>query len=193
MPHQTTDKTQQTDTITTAKSSEQQISPQVDDKGRREVLKKIAVGTTALAGLSLLPTRWTTPLVEFGALPAHATTSAVETEEEEWIKIHWEGNPRETSESRDRTWWTRIHGGDYKPWHRKFPLPRWIDDKPRRLEFVFSDGTKFSVPNSTKMRMNSRGPKYNPEKPGERDPRKRHPNIAARLNATPVWVKLKVI
>jgi hypothetical protein len=134
----------------------------------------------------LNPTRWTAPLVEFGALPVHATTSALTTKDEEWITIHWDGNPKENSESRDRTWWTKIHGGNYNIWHRKFPLPRWIDDKPRRLEFKFSDGSKFSVPDSTKMRMNPTGPKYNPEKSGERDPRKRHPNIAA---VTSVWVK----
>jgi len=42
---------------------------------RRSVIRKLAVGTAALAGCSVLPDRWTTPLVEFGALPAHATTS----------------------------------------------------------------------------------------------------------------------
>jgi len=193
MPHHTTDKTPQIDTIKTSKSIEQPIVAQVKDMRRREVIKKIAIGTTALAGLSVLPTRWTAPLVEFGALPVHATTSALVAEKEEWITIHWEGNPKENSESRDRTWWTRIHGGDYKPWHRKFPLPRWIDDKPRRLEFKFSDGSTFSVSDSTKMRMNPTGPKYNPEKSGERDPRKRHPNIAAKLGSNVVWVKLKVI
>ena len=43
--------------------------------GRRSVIKKMAVGTAALAGCSVLPERWTSPLVEFGTLPAHATTS----------------------------------------------------------------------------------------------------------------------
>jgi hypothetical protein len=43
--------------------------------GRRSVIKKITVGGAALAGLSALPDRWTAPLVEFGSLPAHATTS----------------------------------------------------------------------------------------------------------------------
>ena len=43
--------------------------------GRRSVIKKMAIGTAALAGCSALPEKWTTPLAEFGALPAHATTS----------------------------------------------------------------------------------------------------------------------
>jgi hypothetical protein len=45
------------------------------DNGRRSVLRKLAVGAVALAGCSVLPERWTTPLVEFGVLPAHAVTS----------------------------------------------------------------------------------------------------------------------
>lgn len=44
---------------------------------RRKLLKKMAWGTAALAGCSLIPEKWTSPLVEFGALPAHAVTSAV--------------------------------------------------------------------------------------------------------------------
>ena len=51
--------------------------PLVENKNRREVVKKIALGTAALTGCSLLPEKWTTPLVEFGALPDHATTSGL--------------------------------------------------------------------------------------------------------------------
>ncbi len=43
--------------------------------GRRKVLKKLALGTVAVAGCSVLPSKWTSPVVEFGALPAHAVTS----------------------------------------------------------------------------------------------------------------------
>uniref|UniRef100_UPI0040574C38 hypothetical protein n=1 Tax=Candidatus Electrothrix sp. TaxID=2170559 RepID=UPI0040574C38 len=42
---------------------------------RRTVLRKLAVGSAALAGCSVLPNKWTTPIIEFGSLPAHATTS----------------------------------------------------------------------------------------------------------------------
>ena len=48
------------------------------NQGRRSTLRKIAAGTVALAGCSVLPNKWTTPLVEFGSLPAHATTSGLE-------------------------------------------------------------------------------------------------------------------
>ena len=206
--------------------------PYVEDKTRRAVIKKIAIGTAALAGCNLLPDKWTTPLIEFGALPAHATTSGLveelvaameqaqaeteektaapqaetaktapqvetaktETEEEsEWTTVRWGGNPNETSENRDRTWWTKIHGSEWPYWHRKFPLPRWVDDAPYRLEFQFSDGSTFYVSNSTRMEMDSNGPKYVPEDHAEIDPRKKHPKIGAALGAKPTWVRFRKI
>ncbi len=214
--------------------------PRVESRKRREVIKKLALGTAALTGCSMLPDKWTTPLVEFGALPAHATTSGLleeltraieETEakqqqteaaaeanqasqpaaevnqasqpaattaaaeekndESEWTTVNWGGNPNETSESRDRTWWTKIHGGNWPHWHRKFPLPGWVDDKSYRLEFVFSDGETFNVYDSRKLAMNPNGPKYRPEESGETDPRKQHPKIGAAVGATPTWVKFR--
>ena len=218
-------------------------SPLLENRNRREVVKKIALGTAAITGCSLLPEKWTTPLVEFGALPAHATTSglveelikaieeteaanqqtassdaesadqpavesaaepaaeqagveaaqASEEEESEWTTVHWGGDPNEDSESRDRTWWTKIHGGSWPHWHRKFPLPGWVDDRSHRLEFVFSDGEIFIVHDSRKMAMNPNGPKYRPEERGESDPRKQHPKIGAALGATPTWVKFREI
>lgn len=215
--------------------------PQVTDKKRREIIKKLALGSAAVTGCSLLPHKWTTPLVEFGVLPAHATTSGLveelikaieETEatqqdaqqaaemaedqqeaqqetladetagveasadkedDSEWTTVHWGGDPNETSEDRDRTWWTKIHGGSWPHWHRKFPLPGWVDDRSYRLEFVFSDGEIFTVYDSRKMAMNPNGPKYRPEEHGEADPRKQHPKIGAALGATPTWVKFREI
>ena len=43
--------------------------------GRREAIRKLAVGAATLAGVSALPEIWTTPFAEFGSLPAHAATS----------------------------------------------------------------------------------------------------------------------
>jgi len=54
---------------------EQNDVKNLENKSRRTVIRKFAVGTAALAGCSLLPDKWTIPLVEFGVLPAHATTS----------------------------------------------------------------------------------------------------------------------
>jgi hypothetical protein len=47
-----------------------------DNQERRTAMKKIAVGVGALAGYSVLPERWTRPMVGQIALPAHAATSA---------------------------------------------------------------------------------------------------------------------
>ena len=48
-------------------------------QNRRQILGKMAAGAAAFAGLSVLPDRWSTPLVEFAILPAHAATSGTET------------------------------------------------------------------------------------------------------------------
>jgi len=45
------------------------------NQDRRSVLRKLAVGTAVLSGSSILPAKWTMPVLEFGALPAHAVTS----------------------------------------------------------------------------------------------------------------------
>ena len=46
--------------------------------GRRQLLKALA-GTGVVATSTLLPERWTTPVVEMGMLPAHAQTSPTAT------------------------------------------------------------------------------------------------------------------
>ncbi len=61
------------------KNTKHHTTDQIDQK-RRTIVRKIAVGSAALAFCSVLPTKWTTPLVEFGSLPAHATTSGHDTE-----------------------------------------------------------------------------------------------------------------
>ncbi len=42
---------------------------------RRRIVHKLVIGTAALAGSSVLPDKWITPMARFGTLPAHATTS----------------------------------------------------------------------------------------------------------------------
>ncbi|WLE96559.1 MAG: hypothetical protein QTN59_17995 [Candidatus Electrothrix communis] len=60
------------------KNNQLEIPQEQINQGRRSTLRKIAAGTVVLAGYSALPDKWTTPLVEFGALPAHATTSGLQ-------------------------------------------------------------------------------------------------------------------
>lgn len=45
---------------------------------RRTVLRKLAAGMTALLGLSLLPEKWTSPVIGQVVLPAHAQTSGLQ-------------------------------------------------------------------------------------------------------------------
>lgn len=98
---------------------EQPNTPYVEDKNRRAVIKKIAIGSAALAGCNLLPDKWTTPLIEFGALPAHATTSGLveelvaameqaQTETEEKTAPQAETAKTETEEESE---WTTVRWG----------------------------------------------------------------------------------
>ena len=48
---------------------------------RREILKALAAGGSALAASAFLPGKWTRPLVEAGVLPAHAQSSCAITVE----------------------------------------------------------------------------------------------------------------
>ncbi len=61
--------------IETTPAPEQSAGSTPEDSDRRILLKKLAIGTAAVAGYSVLPNKWTSPIVEFGALPAHAATS----------------------------------------------------------------------------------------------------------------------
>jgi hypothetical protein len=47
-----------------------------DSPQRRKTIKKLALGVGALAGSTVLPEEWITPVVRGFALPAHAQTSA---------------------------------------------------------------------------------------------------------------------
>lgn len=49
-----------------------------ENLGRRKAMKKIGVGVGVLAGCSVLPEKWTRPIVGQIILPAHAETSGVE-------------------------------------------------------------------------------------------------------------------
>jgi hypothetical protein len=48
-----------------------------NNQSRRKALKKIAVGVGALTGYSVLPQKWTQPIIDNIVLPAHAQTSGV--------------------------------------------------------------------------------------------------------------------
>ncbi|MCI5164934.1 MAG: twin-arginine translocation signal domain-containing protein [Candidatus Electrothrix sp. GM3_4] len=47
-----------------------------DSPHRRKALKTLAVGVGALAGSTVLPEKWVTPIIQGIVLPVHAQTSA---------------------------------------------------------------------------------------------------------------------
>ncbi len=49
----------------------------VESSERRTALKKIGIGIGAIAGISVLPEKWTMPIVGQITLPAHAATSGI--------------------------------------------------------------------------------------------------------------------
>lgn len=113
--------------------------------------------------------------------------------DDEWKTIEWGGDPSlgwDGHDSRDRTWWTKIHGSHSTPWSRKFPLPKDVEEASS-LEFEFSDGSFLHVRNPKKMAMHAGGPKYRPEEPGENDPRKQHPKVGAIPKSPVTWVRYK--
>lgn len=57
------------------KKADKQNVPESQE--RRTAIKKIAVGVGVLAGYSVLPEKWTQPIVGQIALPAHAATSGI--------------------------------------------------------------------------------------------------------------------
>ena len=58
-------------------TSESSVATELENKGRRKVVKGIVCGVTAFAAYHALPVRWGTPIIEQVFLPAHAATSAM--------------------------------------------------------------------------------------------------------------------
>ena len=71
----TTHRDSENSSIEITPAPEQSAGSTPEDSDRRILLKKLAVGTAAVAGYSVLPNKWTSPIIEFGDLPAHAATS----------------------------------------------------------------------------------------------------------------------
>lgn len=107
---------------------------------RRSVIRKLAVGTVALAGCSVLPAKWTTPLVEFGALPAHAITSG------EVASLYGYANQVEISNTGAKVSVDSIL-------QDKFVFPMLGPDYGPRFLIVWSDGNELVVSDSSRMTM----------------------------------------
>lgn len=148
---------------------------------RRSVIKKMAVGSAALAGCSVLPEKWVTPLVEFGALPAHATTSgALEAiieelsrgvEETEAAEVQAAAAP-EVEDNRGYGSQVTVKNNGAKIsidkiLRDKFVFPKLGPQYGPKLLIVWSDGRELYVPDSKKMTMYGSGDerKYQPGGP----------------------------
>lgn len=102
---------------------------------RRKVIKKISIGIGVLAGYSVLPQKWTAPIVGQIALPAHATTSgpAVATQATDGFNTTEEYSLRPFSGYNNSYTWLNQTGSAYGG----------------EIKFVYSDGCgELVVPNA---------------------------------------------
>ncbi len=112
-----------------------------DNNDRRKVLKKLAVGTVAVAGCSVLPTKWTSPIVEFGALPAHAVTSGTPT-------AVAEPAPEPTSGTEQGLYWGR-HNGNRPTWYYSKSMSKYpqqftvVIEGCATVEVTSNNGSRF--------------------------------------------------
>lgn len=154
---------------------------------RRALIRKMAAGTAVLAGCSVLPDKWVSPLIEFGSLPAHATTSgAVEAIVEELRQginetesaaatgsaatTSAEAPPTEDMRGYANKITAQNNGAKIsidKILRDKFVFPKLGPQYGPKLLVVWSDGRELSVPDSKKMTMYGNGDerKYQPGGP----------------------------
>ena len=137
---------------------------------RRTLVKKIAVGSAALACCSVIPEKWSTPLVEFGTLPAHATTSGTIKDIIEKIKEETEPDeqlPETTTDSSNgytdsekikRTGDIYIDGII----RSKYVSSKIGTQYGSSINIVFSNGDELYVPDTTKDVNTVEGRAYRP-------------------------------
>ena len=144
------------------------------DHKRRTVIRKLAVSSAALACCSVIPAKWTTPLVEFGTLPAHATTSVPTIQEiveliDEQISPAQEETPTEEGTARaasspySRTERIDQSGEIYIDGilRNKFVSRKLGPQYGKSIKIVFSTGEELNVPDTTED-VNYDGMGYRP-------------------------------
>ena len=167
------------------KKKQAEISREQVDQGRRTAIRKIAAGTVALAGCSMLPEKWSTPLVEFGSLPAHATTSGIEElieliEERaatESVAEETAASEQVASENKENSdlrgfsnKLTMQDSGERMScdsiWQHKIVFPKLGPEYGKSLLLVWSDGNELSVPDARRMVMNGDENDFRKYQPG---------------------------
>lgn len=104
------------------------------DRERRSILRKMAVGAVAVAGCSMIPKEWTTPLAEFAVLPAHAATSGYAADP-----------PYTKTEVIEKSGMISID----KILRPKFVSPKLGRDYGPSMKIVFDTGGEIHVPNTS--------------------------------------------
>ena len=166
-----------------ANSHQEQIN-----QDRRAAIRKIAAGTIVLTGCSVLPQKWSTPILEFGALPAHATTSGledlIEIVEQRYIEDA-EKTDNTTSQVTENSEEQAAGNNELRGYSNKLTLqdngalmscdsilqhkivfPKLGPEYGRSLLLVWSDGNELSIPDSSKMAMNGNQNDYRKYQPG---------------------------
>ncbi len=180
--------------------------------GRRSVIKKMAVGTAALAGINALPEKWTTPLAEFGALPAHATTSGSLDSVIEELKREIEAaDTPEAAAAAEQVEQVAaaepaqeelinnevkiMNTGQKMSWdsyyYDKFVFPKLGPEYTSQpFDLVYADGNRLHVPDPRSMVMTSDNMKYQPGGPySGNNPDIPTMEVYARRDTHPEWVK----
>ncbi|MGW8192848.1 MAG: hypothetical protein ACWGOX_01150 [Desulforhopalus sp.] len=115
-------------------------------------MRKVAVGSAALACCSALPSKWTTPLLEFSSLPAHATTSGAAKPTKT--------NPYNKTEKINKTGQISID----KILRSKFVSKKLGTDYGKSIKIEFDTGGVINVPDTSKdVNVDKRG--YRPGGP----------------------------
>ena len=144
------------------------------DHKRRTIVRKLAVSSAALACCSVIPAKWTTPLIEFGTLPAHATTSAPTVQEivkqiEDQLAASQNNTPTETDTSAaasspySKTKRIDQSGEIYIDGilRNKFVSNKLGPEYGKSIKIVFSSGEELYIPD-TKEDVNFDGMGYRP-------------------------------
>lgn len=149
------------------------------NQGRRSALRKIAAGTLALAGCSALPDKWTTPFVEFGTLPAHATTSGLE-ELADILEQRYQKAAAPAPDVPEKTENNNLRGfsntltlqdsGEMMScdsiWQHKIVFPQLGPQYGPSLLLVWSDGNELYIPDSSQMAMDGDPNDFRKYQPG---------------------------
>ncbi|SHH70457.1 hypothetical protein SAMN02745124_01500 [Desulfofustis glycolicus DSM 9705] len=138
----------------------------LESRGRRLVVRKIAAGSAAVAGLSVLPGKWVAPLVEFGTLPAHAiTTGALEAVVERVNQELEKAEEKTTTDDQAATDGFSTSSGTYthsetipktgdimidRVLRSKFVSPKLGPQYGPTMHIVFDSGEEMFVPDTSK-------------------------------------------